>query len=122
METGSGQLTHESEGIKVGNLLWISGQLAGNQDGLVTDPDGVSQARYAFQRIEDICEAGGTDLSQLLRVRAYVTEIEDSYHVYDVLRERVPSRPPTVSVTTVPGPLYVPGCRIIVDAVAYVPV
>ena len=121
VETGTGQLTHESEGIKGGPFLWISGQLAGNESGLLTEPDGISQARYAFSRIEEICRAGGTDMSNLVRVRAWVTDIEDSYHVYTVLREHIPSNPPTVSITTVPGPLYVPGCRIIVDAVAYVP-
>ena len=121
VETGTGQLTHESEGIKAGPLLWISGQLAGDESGLLTEPDGISQVRYAFSRIEEICRAGGTDLSNLVRLRAWVTDIEDSYHVYDVLRERMPSDPPTVSITTVPGPLYVPGCSVIVDAVAYVP-
>ena len=121
VETGSGQLTYESEAIKAGPLLWVSGQIAGNEEGLLTEPDGVSQARYAFSRIAEICDAGRTDLSNLLRVRAFVTDIEDSYHVYQVLREVIPSEPPTVSITTVPGPLYVDGCRIIVDAVAYVP-
>ena len=121
VETGSGQLTYESEAIKAGPLLWVSGQIAGNEEGLLTEPDGVSQARYAFSRIAEICDAGRTDLSNLLRVRAFVTDVEDSYHVYQVLREVIPSEPPTVSITTVPGPLYVDGCRIIVDAVAYVP-
>jgi hypothetical protein len=50
-----------------------------------------------------------------------VTDPEDGYRIYDVLREFVPSEPPCVSITTVPAPLYVPGCRLIIDAVAHVP-
>ena len=121
ISTGRPPLTHESEGVVGGDLLWISGQIAGNEDGPVTGPDPIEQARYAFSRIEEICEAAGTDVSQLLRIRGYVTDLQASYAIYAVLRERVPQDPPTVSVTTVPGPLFIPGCTLIIDAVAFVP-
>ena len=121
VSTGTTPLTHESEAVAAANLLWTSGQIAGDADGLLAGADAVSQTRHAFGRIEDICRAAGSDLSQLLRIRAFATDPEAAYAVYDVLRERVPEDPPTVAITIVPGPLYVPGCRVIVDAVAYVP-
>ena len=121
VETGPGQITHESEAVMAGPLLWTSGMIAGDENGLLTADDAASQARYAFSRISALCEAAGTDISQLLRVRGFVTGPEDGYRIYDVLREFVPSEPPCVSITTVPAPLYVPGCRLIIDAVAHVP-
>jgi enamine deaminase RidA (YjgF/YER057c/UK114 family) len=120
ISTGVKPLTHESEGILAGQLLWISGQIAGDENGLLAGEDGLSQARWAFSKIEGICAAAGTNLSELVRVRAFVTSADDSYDVYQVLKEKVPSNPPTVAITTVPGPLHFPGCRLIIDAVAYV--
>lgn len=121
VSTGAEPLGYESEAVKAGPLLWISGQLAGGRDGLHTAPDAPSQLSYVFRRLDEICEAGGTMLANLLRVRAYVTDVRDVYAVYAALREAVPEDPPCVAVTGVPGPLQVPGCSVVVDAVAYVP-
>ena len=121
ISTGATTLSHESEAIKARPLLWISGQLAGDADGLKTAPDTPSQLAYIFRRLDEICRAGGTDLSNLLRLRAYVTDVRDSYAVYAALKAAVPSDPPCVCITGVPGPLQVPGCSVIVDAVAFAP-
>jgi hypothetical protein len=54
-------------------------------------------------------------------VRAFVTDVSDTYAVYAALKEAVPENPPCVAVTGVPSPLQVPGCSVVVDAVAYIP-
>ena len=120
VSTGTPQLGVQSEAIKAGPLLWTSGVLAGDADGLLAGPDTPSQISFIFDRLRDICEAGGTTIENLLRVRAYVLDERDAYAVYAALRDVVPSAPPCVSVTSVPGPLQVPGCRVVIDAVAYV--
>jgi len=82
---------------------------------VVSEPimgDGVYDSRLA---------AGGPDITNLLRLWAYVTDVRDSYAVYAALRDAVPSEPPCVCITGVPGPLQVPGCSVIADAVAYAP-
>jgi len=114
-------LGHESEAVKAGPLLWTSGILAGDRDGLHVAPETPSQLAYILRRIADICEAGGTSLQNVLRVRAFITEPADTYALYAALRAAVPEKPPCVAVTGVPGPLQVPGCSVVVDAVAYVP-
>jgi len=119
--TGAEPLGHESEAIRAGPLLWTSAVLAGGRDGLRTRPETPSQLAYVFRRLAEICEAGGTSLQNLLRVRAFVTDPSDGYAVYASLREAVPDDPPCVAVTGVPGPLQVPGCTVAVDAVAFVP-
>jgi enamine deaminase RidA (YjgF/YER057c/UK114 family) len=120
VSTGAEQLGYQSEAIKAGPLLWTSGVLAGGPGGLDAGEDAASQAKHVFGRIGEICEAGGTSIDKLLRVRAYVLDESDDAAVYDGLREAVPSDPPCVSITAVPGPLQVPGCRVMIDAVAYV--
>ena len=121
VSTDAETLSHDSEAIRARPLLWISGQLAGDADGLRTAPDTPSQLAYIFRRLDDICQAGGTTVQNLLRLRAYVTDVRDTYAVYSALKAAVPSDPPCVAITGVPGPLQVPGCSVIVDAVAYVP-
>jgi enamine deaminase RidA (YjgF/YER057c/UK114 family) len=115
------QLGHEPRAVQTGNLLWISGQFAGNAGGLLTADDAGSQVDFIFQRLQSICEEAGTSLDQLLRLRAYVVNPRDGYAVYSGLRTYVPANPPCVCVTGVPGPLQVPGCTVMMDAVAYVP-
>jgi enamine deaminase RidA (YjgF/YER057c/UK114 family) len=121
VSTGVPTLSHESEAIRARPLLWISGQLAGDAGGLLTAPDTPSQLAFIFRRLGEICEAGGTSLDNLLRVRAFVTDVHDTYAVYAALQAAVPSDPPCVAISGVPGQLQIPGCTVVVDAVAYVP-
>ena len=116
-----GQLGIDPAAVKAADLLWISNQFAGDRQGLVTAPDAASQVDYIFRRLRDICEAGGTTIDQLLRLRAYVTDPSHAYAVYEGLRKYVPNDPPCVCVAGVPGPLQVPGCTVMIDAVAYAP-
>ena len=121
ISTSAGPLAHEPEAIKAGPLLWISQLAAGDRSGPHSAPDARSQLEYIFGRLDEICRAGGTELSNLVRLRAFVTDVRDSSAVYAALRDAVPSNPPSVVVTGVPGPLPIPGGSMIVDGVAYVP-
>lgn len=121
ISTGAESLAHEPEAIKAGPLLWISQLAAGDRSGPHSAPDARSQLEYIFGRLDEICRAGGTELSNLVRLRAFVADVRDSSAVYAALRDAVPSNPPSVVVTGVPGPLPIPGGSMIVDGVAYVP-
>ena len=45
LATDDRQLGHEVRGVRTGNLLWISGQLAGDKDGALTDGDASQSGR-----------------------------------------------------------------------------
>lgn len=121
VSTGAEPLLPEPEAVKAGPLLWISGQYAGGADGLRSGADTASQLDYIFGRLDEICRAGGTSLDQLVRVRAFLADERDSYLVYGALKNAVPSDPPSVVVTSVPGPFPIPGATVMMDAVAHVP-
>lgn len=120
ISTGADALGPRSEAVRAGELLWISGQLPGDSEGLSCKADSTSQIEFLFGRLDHICRAAGTSISNLVRLRAFVTDPADAPTVYSVLRELVPVDPPTVQVATVPAPLPVPGAVAILDAVAYV--
>jgi enamine deaminase RidA (YjgF/YER057c/UK114 family) len=120
VSTGTDQLLHEPEAIKAGPLLWISGQYAGGVDGLETKPDTASQLDHLFGRLDGICRAGGTSIDQLVRLRAFLSDPLDAHLVYAALKRAVPSDPPSVMVTGVPGPFPIPGATVMLDGVANV--
>jgi enamine deaminase RidA (YjgF/YER057c/UK114 family) len=121
VSTGQEVLGHQSEAVKADGLLWISGILAGDPGGLRTGPNTASQLNYIFSRLDEICRAGETSLSNLLRLRAYVTTPTDGYLVHAALRNAVPDAPPCVTINEVRAPLQLPGATVMIDAVAWVP-
>jgi enamine deaminase RidA (YjgF/YER057c/UK114 family) len=121
VSAGGPVLGQESEATVADGLLWVSGLLAGGPDGMASGPSTPSQLDHILGRLETLCRSAGTSLDSLLRVRAFVTDIDDGYSVFGALKAAVPSAPPTVCIAGVPGPLQVPGCSVILDAVAYVP-
>jgi enamine deaminase RidA (YjgF/YER057c/UK114 family) len=112
----------QPDAVKAGPLLWISGQYAVDAEGkLETGPDTGSQLDLLLDRIARLCQAGGSSIEQLVRFRAFLTDPADASLVYAALKRAVPSDPPTVLVTGVPGPFPYPEASVLVDAVANVP-
>jgi enamine deaminase RidA (YjgF/YER057c/UK114 family) len=118
---GGGALPVESDAVRVGDLVWIGSQIAADVDGPVTSGGPDAELDYVLDRIADICEEAGTRFSELLRIRAFVTEESLGYAFYAKLRERFPVDPPVAAVVVIPEPHHVPECTISVDAIAYAP-
>ena len=118
VSSGNDPLLHESEAIKAGDLLWISGQYAGGADGLATKAETADQLDYLMGTLDATCKAGGTSIERLVRLRAFLSDPEEAPLVYGALKKAVPNDPPTVVVTGVPGPFPVPGATVLVDGVA----
>jgi len=121
VDAGGPRLGHESEAVIADGLLWVSGLLAPNHEELASPASTPDQLQRIFARLDAICRAAGTSINNLLRIRAFVTDVQDGYAVYAALKGAVASEPPSVCISGVPGPLQVPGSSVIVDAVAYVP-
>jgi enamine deaminase RidA (YjgF/YER057c/UK114 family) len=121
ISTGAETVGHCSEAVRTGDLLWISGQLAGASGHPASAPDVHAQVDAIFAKLEAICRAGGTDLTNLLQLRAFVASVADGYAVHAALKKALDADPPTVLVTEVPAQTVLPGCAVTIDAVAYVP-
>jgi enamine deaminase RidA (YjgF/YER057c/UK114 family) len=83
---------------------------------------GAASAREAadiFDKIAEVCRNGGTDPTQLLRVRAIVTDPSAAREVYAALKKAVPRDPPAVTIL-VADVLPVPSAGVTIDAVAHV--
>lgn len=106
---------YQSAGVRAGSLLWISSQYA--EADRFGSP--AKEAADAIERIATVCRSGGTDVGQLLRVRAVVTDASVARDVYAALKKAVPRDPPAVTILVAPR-LPVAGASLTIDGVAHV--
>ena len=69
--------THYSEGIRVGNLVFVAGQIAVDDQFNFTgkdDPD--QQARKIFENMRGILKEAGATMQDVVMVNLYVTDIK----------------------------------------------
>jgi enamine deaminase RidA (YjgF/YER057c/UK114 family) len=120
IKTERGSLSHESEGVKAGPLLWTSNLVAADKGGLVASPDIGSQTRFILEHISAICKAAGTSLANTVKIRAMLTDATQVFGFFAELKKAIPSKPPAVTVVHT-GALPVQECSIGMSAIVYVP-
>ena len=65
-----------SRAVKVGNMVFVGGTTTTNSEGQVEAPgDAYLQTKIILQKIEDVLKRAGAKMSQVVRVRFYVTDI-----------------------------------------------
>ena len=67
-----------SRAVRVGNLVFVSGTTATDDDGNLVGPgDPEAQARYIIEKIGRALAAAGASLADVVRTRIYVTRADD---------------------------------------------
>lgn len=106
-----------SAGVKSGDLLFVSGQLALDRKGnLAGKGDVKKQTEQALRNVEEILLAGGSSLEKALKVTVYLADISHFPAMNEVyrtfFRDKFPAR------TTVQAKLSRDEYLIEIDAVA----
>jgi reactive intermediate/imine deaminase len=109
-----------SQGMRVGNLLFVSGQAAIDRSGqLVGVGDFDAQAEQAFMNLEQVLEAGGSSLRDVAKVTIFLTDMSNFAKIV-ALRGKWFSEPyPADSIIQVAA-LALPELEIEIEAVAVV--
>jgi len=77
-----------SQAVKVGNLVWISGQIALDpESNEMLDADVSFQARQAFKNLSEISKAAGGSMSDAVKINISLVRIEDFDDVNKVMEE-----------------------------------
>ena len=103
-----------SQAVRLGDVIYISGQLGVRPDGTLpaTFPD---QVRQALENVKTVLQASGSSLSLVAKVNIYVTDFSRLREMNEIYPEYFPHRP---AKTTVEIARLDKGAQIEVEVVA----
>ena len=79
---------HISQGFRVGDLIFVSGQAAIDEQGEVVGVgDFGAQARQAVRNLDRVLNAAGSSLDQVIKVTIFVTDMAYFSEVVELRRE-----------------------------------
>ncbi len=85
-----------SQGVMVGDLLWVSGNVGQDPVTQKISPDFPAEARQAIRNIESILKGGGLSLADVVKTNVYVTDVgkySDFNAIYvEMLPKPLPAR------------------------------
>ena len=84
-----------SQGIRFGELVFVSGQIGIDPTtGEIVEGGVVEQTAQAIRNLEAILEEGGSSLKQLLKTTIYLADLGDFQAMNEVYGKRVGNQPP----------------------------
>jgi len=98
-----------SPGIKVGNLLFTSGQVGVDREKGITPEDIRDQTRACFRNLRQILNAAGVDYEDVVKVNVYLTDMSEFSAMNEAYREHFPEEPPartTVGIKALARPEF----------------
>ncbi len=107
-----------SAGIRVGDLLYASGQLGLNRQAPDSTIEG--QTRLALENTKTVLEAGGTSMANVVKCTVFLTRASDFQAMNRVYREFFPKDPPARS-TVVVAALVSPAAIVEIECMAAMP-
>lgn len=114
-------ISHYTDAVRVGDLLFVSGCVPTDGQGNVVGGDDVAaQARKVFENIGAILGAAGTTFADVAKVTVYLTDVDDRAAINPVRQEVFGDARPASTLVEV-SRLAIPGIKIEVEAVARVP-
>ena len=105
-------------GVRVGDLVFSSGQLGMRRDAPDTTIQG--QTRIALDNIKKVFEAAGTTMAQAAKCTVFLVDVKDFGGMNQAYREAFPDSPPARS-TVVVAALVSTGAKVEIECMAVVP-
>ncbi len=94
-----------SQAVKVGDMIYTSGQIPMTADGVLVGGDIHDQTRQILDNLQAVLEEAGSSLSQIVKTTIYLTNMDDFIAVNTVYGEYFSGAYParsTVAVKTLP--------------------
>lgn len=106
-----------SQGIRFGNLLFISGQAGAGDDGRIVSGGFRAQGEQAFANLRRALEAGGSRLQDVIKVTIFVTDMSHFAEVVELRRKFFSAPYPADTIAEIKA-LYDPAAMIEIEAIA----
>ena len=114
-------ISHYTDAVRAGDLLFVSGCVPVDGAGrLVGGDDVIAQARQVFANVARVLAAAGATFADVVKVTVYVTDIGDRERINTVRQDVFGATRPASTLVEV-GALAVPGAKLEVEAVALLP-
>jgi len=108
-----------SQGIRVGDLLFVSGQVGIDEAGeLVSLDDFETQADQAFRNLGRVLEAGGSSLERVVKVTIFLTDMAVNFPKVVELRRKWFTPPYPADTIVQVQSLYRPEVMLEIEAIA----
>jgi reactive intermediate/imine deaminase len=109
-----------SHGVRVGNTIYVSGQVGWDRDGNVVGPGDIkAQARQAIENIRSVLAVTGATLDDVVKVTMYVTDMALAPLAREVRQEYFTKFPPASTGLEVKA-LATPELLVEIEAIAVV--
>ncbi|HSU61977.1 MAG TPA: RidA family protein [Bryobacteraceae bacterium] len=105
-----------SEGYTAGNTLYVAGQQGPDSHGKVTGTDITLQTTNAIAAVEKVVKEAGFQMSDIVSVTVYVTDLNDVPKMNDVYKKLMPDPKPARATVQVAG--LIGGAKIEISAIA----
>ncbi len=114
-------ISHYTDAVRAGDLLFVSGLVAVDADGnLVGGDDVVAQARQVFDNLRQTLAAAGCSFGDVVKVTLFLTDVSDRSRINSVRQEHFGASRPASTLVEVSA-LAVPGAKVEVEAIAVMP-
>ncbi len=108
-----------SQGIRLGNLLFISRQAGYADDGRIVEGGFRAQGEQAFANLGRALVAGGASLENVAKVTIFLTDMSNFGEIVELRRKYFSAPYPADTIVEIKA-LYTPEGMIEIDAVAVV--
>ena len=109
-----------SHGVKAGNTIYISGQLALDPEGnVVGEGDAEAQAEYIWSNIEKVVQEAGSDLEEIVKIFVFGVGTKSTKGAWDVRKRMILGKDPLPCVTSIAiSGLFRPDLLLEIDVIA----
>jgi 2-iminobutanoate/2-iminopropanoate deaminase len=109
-------ISHYTDAVRYGDLLFVSGVAPLDEQGRLVGEDAVTQTRQIFINMKKVLDAAGADFSKVLKVTVYLTDVADRTKINPVRQEYFGTAKPASTLIGV-NELAIPGMKVEIEAV-----
>jgi reactive intermediate/imine deaminase len=114
-------ISHYTDAVRLGNLLFVSGAAPVDGDGnLVGGDDVLAQTRQVLTNLGTVLEAAGASFRDIAKVTVYVTDMADRERVNIARQEFFGDTRPASTLVEI-SRLAIDGMKVEIEAVAGIP-
>ena len=104
--------------IRSGNTLYLSGQVALDENGIIVGTTTKEQARKTWDNIGIVLAAAGASIKDVVKVTYFLADIRELQEEMEIRKEVFSGRPFPVVTAIQAAALGMPGLRLEIDVVA----